>query len=171
MCKFKRLVCLFILSILNAITLRIAISSDTDFDLRKLLLSDSTSEFKSSGMITIFSKGSICIPGLVAALNDPNVMVSCNADFMLRLLGDEQGILELHNWYKKQEPIPLVFDPLFPVPLQDWDYQYIRKVLAPPIKNWIWTGLDCFLALAIDGSSQAGELLKEMKKLMMPRQN
>jgi hypothetical protein len=133
--------------------------SEAAFRLRDLLVADS---FRFSGMEKIFSGGSSLTAELVDALNDRNETVSLNAQLMLRLIGDDRGIEELQRWYEQpRQTLRIVRGPM-PVPLREWDYRQIDAILSRPSREWKEDATNYLLALAIDGSPHARELLKKM---------
>jgi len=114
-------------------------------------------------MVKIFSQGDSAIPKLVDALDDSDEYVTLHAQYMLRLIGNEQGIQSLQDWYIQPQKGSWVMRPRpDPVPLTDWDYQEIGRILDSPTTKWDDHALHYFFALMIDGSPHATELLNRI---------
>jgi hypothetical protein len=134
--------------------------AQTDSGLRKILESD---DFAFSGMAKIFHEGTLRLPNLIVALDDPDGRVSDNAQVMLRLLGDTRGIHALHEWYVKPRPVLRIVSGPVPAPLQEWDYKYINDfVLSRSYRDWDTDAVNYLYALTIDDSPRAKEMLKSM---------
>jgi hypothetical protein len=150
----------YFIVVLPLFLLQIGQAYGTDPSLRKLLLADDYDFDASIGKI--FSQGESSIPRLVAALDDPDETVAIHAQFMLRLIGDENGIQSLHEWYERPRPVlSWVVGPVS-TPVQEWDYRQIETILAHPWVEWRGDADSYFYALAIDRSKRAQELLKRM---------
>jgi hypothetical protein len=115
--------------------------------------------FESEGMTKIFALGSAAVPLLVEALDDPEREVSDKAQRMLRLIGDEAGIRALHDWYGTPRPETRVVGSPVAVPIQEWDFRQIERVLDEAPQSFAKTSESYLLALAIDGSPRAERAL------------
>src|SRR5271157_2786027 len=144
--KFIAIIPLFLLQIVHA--------SETDPSLRKLLLADDD-----ASMVKIFGQGDSLIPKLIVALDDPDEKVAIHAQFMLRLIGSEDGIQKLHEWYGRPKPGQIIANAPVPVPLREWDYEWIAAILEHKTDYDVD---DYFYALSIDQSIHAQDLLKKM---------
>src|SRR5579871_358009 len=127
--------------------------------LRSLLMAES---FKVSGMQKIFATGSSSTGKLLDALNDSDQAINLNAQLMLRLIGDVQGVKGLHEWYERPRSVLRTVNGPFPVPLRDWDYKQIDAILSRPSTEWKEDAINYLYALAIDSSPQAREMLTKM---------
>jgi hypothetical protein len=133
---------------------------EVDSRVEEILRSDS---FQYSGMAQIFQRGTSLIPQLVSDLNNPDDTVSDNAQLMLRIIGDEGGIEALHDWYGKPRPVLRIVNGPIPSPLTDWDYKHIETaILSRPYREWKTEGVNYLIALVVDGSPRAKEMLKKM---------
>jgi len=127
-------------------------------EIRELLVQMKSDHRSTKPLAVLFETGDQKINELIAALDDPNEDVSLSAQIVIRYLGNEEGMSALLKEERKQMTGP------FPLPLRDWDYQFIRSQYlakkSPPEAL-----LDAYLfALALDGSPAALQLLSEVVK-------
>ena len=119
--------------------------------------------FRSSGMAKIFEEGSPLVPQLIVLLNDHDESVSDNAQLMLRTIGDARGIQALQDWYQQPRPVLRMVSGPVPSPLTDWDYKHIESaILSRPYQEWKTEAVNYLLALFVDGSPKADQMLKKM---------
>jgi hypothetical protein len=130
--------------------------------LERLLSSNS---FRDIGkeMVEIFRQGNAITFNLVDELDNPSESIRTNAQLMIRVIGDEQGIRALHKWYEIPRPSLVISGGPFPIPLQEWDFWFIeRNILNRSSREWGNEGINYLLALAIDGSVRARGLTNRM---------
>ena len=109
-------------------------------------------------LTTLFSIGDVRIQDLIRALDDPDIVVKRNAQIVIRYLGNEAGMETLIECYQNThihwQAVPV------PLPLRDWDYEYIRKRYFQKSARWD-QGADSYIyALALDGGPKATALLQ-----------
>lgn len=131
-------------------------------DIRRLLAEKSIIEDKT--LTTLFSMGDERIQDLIHALDDPNTVVRRNAQVVIRYLGNDTGMKALIEGYKKSR-VYVLAGPI-PLPLRDWDYEYIRTQYLKPSGEWDQSAASYIYALAFAGSSEAGALLSELSAQM-----
>jgi hypothetical protein len=108
----------------------------------------------------LFGIGDEQIQDLIRALDDPNKIVRRNAQAVIRYLGNDVGMRALIEGYKKSSAY-LLAGPI-PLPLRDWDYEYIKKHYLKQSGAWDQNAASYIYALALDGSPDAVALLSEL---------
>jgi hypothetical protein len=73
----------------------------------------------------LYKIGDERIADLIRALKDEDREVCRRAQIVIRYLANPEGMRALHDTYAKQGE--LMFAGTVPVPLDDWDYQFIRS--------------------------------------------
>lgn len=156
--RVKQLTTALSLSISIALSLAASQSVTAYEDLRRLLLEKPL--IKDETLTTLFSIGDARIQGLIRALDDPNTVVRRNAQIVIRYLGNDEGMKVLIDGYKKSR-VYVLAGPI-PLPLRDWDYEYIRKQYLSQSGEWDQSTASYMYALALDGSPEAVALLSEL---------
>lgn len=128
-------------------------------DVRRLLMENQI--IGDDALTVLFSTGDERIQDLVRALNDPSEVVRRNAQAVIRYLGNDAGMKALVESYAKS-PAYTLAGPV-PLPLRDWDYEYIRKYYLSPSKEWDSRASSYIYALVLDGSPKAVTLLQELR--------
>jgi hypothetical protein len=140
--------------------------SGTDQRTRNLLLPN---RFEQMGMAEVFKRGGSITAKLIEALDDRDEAVSCNAQMMLRLIGDEKGIQQLHEWYRRPKPVTRIVNGPNPAPLSEWDYEQIDAMLAAPFERWPGhNSVNYLLALHLDGSPRSQDLIAKISTKVPP---
>ncbi len=120
-------------------------------------------------MAKIFEEGSPLVPQLIVLLNDHDGSVSDNAQLMLRIIGDAPGIQALQDWYQQPRPALRMVNGPVPSPLTDWDYGHIETaILSHRYQEWKTEAVNYLLALFVDGSPRADQMLKKMLNEVPP---
>ncbi len=134
-------------------------SPDTYKNTRQLLLELNGVHGKEEQLAKLFKQGDDRITDLIRALDDPDKVVSRNAQVVIRYLGSEIGMRAVVQAFGKQETYVMA-GPV-PLPLRDWDYDYIRTYY---LKGSPWDHRSGFYiyALALDESPKARMLLDQM---------
>ena len=137
-------------------------SSQTCRDTRNLLSNAEASPLNKE-FIALFQTGDKCITDLVRALNDEDGEIRRKAQVVIRYLNNPEGVKALHEIYSKQKEI--TFSGPIPVPLTDWDYQFIKWLFIEHRQDdWGVLEFNYISALILDGSSRAKALLEEIEK-------
>jgi hypothetical protein len=130
---------------------------EASVNLEKLLGDDI---FQSSGMAKLFEEGSPAVPQLVVLLKSQDQSVSDNAQLMLRTA---RGIEALQEWYLQPRPVLRMVNGPVPSPLTDWDYKHIESaILSRPYQEWKAEAVNYLMALFVDASPRADQMLKRM---------
>lgn len=132
-------------------------------DLRGLLLKLNDLKADDGILAALFEAGDVQTAALLQLLNDKNKEVSLRAQIIIRYLGNDLAIKQLHQWLDRQQQIA-VAGPV-PVPLRERDYRVIRLNYLRKSPNE-WRNAEPYvLALAIDGSAKAEKTLSTLAKL------
>jgi hypothetical protein len=126
---------------------------------RQLLLELNGVHGKEEQLARLFKQGDDRITDLIRALDDPDKVVSRNAQVTIRYLGSDIGMRAMIQAYGRGGTYVMA-GPV-PLPLRDWDYEYIRNYY---LKGSPWdhrTGSYIY-ALALDESPKARTLLDQM---------
>jgi|GEM_PF-2070282 hypothetical protein len=126
---------------------------------RQLLLEMSRSN-QNVQFSKLFSIGDERISDLVKALNDSDEVVRRNAQVMIRYLGNDKGMASLLANYQKRTNFS-VAGPI-PLPLREWDYDYIRKHYQENFSGWDILSTSYIYALYLDSSPRAKSILNEL---------
>jgi hypothetical protein len=83
----------------------------------------------SSPLSNLFRIGDERVNDLIRALDDKQENVSLNAQRVIRYLGNPIGMKALFAWYEKREKETgtWIFIGAVPLPLTDWDFEFIKK--------------------------------------------
>jgi HEAT repeat protein len=119
---------------------------------------------KDETLTVLFSLGDERIQDLIRALDDPNKVVRRNAQAVIRYLGNDAGMKALIEGYQKSRILSLA-GPV-PLPLRDWDYEYVRKQYLQKSGEWDQRAASYIYALALDGGPKATALLSELAEKM-----
>lgn len=79
---------------------------------------------------------------------------------VIRYLGNKAGMEALVRHHAKSDAVTVV-GPV-PLPLTDWDYEFIGSTYLDRPKNFGGLSTQYFYALSLDGSVRARELLPKM---------
>lgn len=127
---------------------------------RQLLLEMRLGHRSTRPLAALFQIGDEKIEELIKALDDPEPLVRLNAQIVIRYLANDAGLEALSEGYANKKA--LIVTAPFPVPLKDWDYNFIssqylnqKPALEPMMESYLF-------ALALDGSSRAGMKLREV---------
>jgi len=160
--RVKQLTTALILSVFIAPSSPASQSVTAYEDLRRLLLEKPI--VKDETLTTLFSIGDARIQDLIRALDDPNTVVRRNAQAVIRYLGNDAGMGALIEGYQKSR-VHLLAGPV-PLPLRDWDYEYIRKQYLQKSGEWDQRAGSYIYALSLDGGAKATALLSELTEQM-----
>lgn len=132
------------------------------YDVEALLQSLTQAKDEEFLLKSLFYIGDERIAEIIRALDNRDENISLQAQRLIRYLGNAQGMNALFDWYRKKEKISIL-GPV-PVPLSDWDYQYITvNYVEKPIYSW--RGATSYIiALAIDNSPKAQAILAKLER-------
>jgi hypothetical protein len=134
----------------------------TNQDTRRLLAQLNNVRIDDDVLSTLFRIGDRRSADLIQLLDDPNREISIRAQIVIRYLGNEDGIRALRVWYGRQQGNYAVAGPI-PLPLDDWDYNFIKKdLLSRPPRVWLDLGVQFIYALTLDDSLRAKSFLAQM---------
>jgi hypothetical protein len=111
--------------------------------------------------IKLFNIGDKQIAELTKALNDSNLLVKRNAQVIIRYLRNDSGMSALTASYNKETASIVVAGPI-PIPLSEWDYNYIEKNYQKDFSGWDIPSTSFIYALAIDSSAKAKTVLNKL---------
>lgn|SRR5574341_337259 len=134
-------------------------SADTYKNTRQLLLELNGVHGKEEQLARLFRQGDDRIAELIRALDDSDKVVSRNAQVVIRYLGNEMGMKAVIQGYEKGETY-MMAGPV-PLPLRDWDYDYIRTYYLKG-SPWDHRSGSYIYALALEESPKARTLLDQM---------
>jgi len=160
--RVKQLTTALILSVFIAPLSSASQSGAAYEDLRRLLLEQPIVQDET--LTALFSIGDARIQDLIRALDDPNIVVRRNAQIVIRYLGNDTGMKTLIECCQNS-PIHWLAVPV-PLPLRDWDYEYIRKRYLQKSAGWDQRADSYIYALALDGGPKATALLSEWTEQM-----
>jgi HEAT repeat protein len=135
-------------------------AAQTPADTRALLSQLEIEHDRNGHFAALFRTGDERIEDLLRALDDPDAEVSGNAQLVIRYLGNREGMAGLIRHYAKSDALRIV-GPV-PVPLTEWDYDFITKTYLGKPDNFGVLSAQYLYALALDGSPRARELLARM---------
>ena len=118
----------------------------------------------STALAKLFSNGDNIIEDLIKALNDKDSRIQTTAQRVIRYLGNKQGLDYLYSEYlvKKRTKEYIPFCPPIPIPLKEWDYDYINKYfLSLPIDYSVFEFDAYAFALLLDDSEKASSTLEK----------
>lgn len=116
----------------------------------------------SDKLAVLFNAGDQRIQDLIRALDDGDNDISLRAQIVIRYLGNREGMKHLVEWYSKRPTEYSIAGPV-PLPLTDWDYEFIERNLMPkPPETWREIGVRYIYALAIDGSERSKKALDSL---------
>lgn len=136
-------------------------AGDSYGKIRKLL-SDADVTHPNEEFARLYEIGDDRIGDLIKALKDGDPEIRRRAQIVIRYLANREGMKALHNIYAKQSEV--IIAGTVPVPLDDWDYQFIRSLFFKWQRQWSGLEYNYVFALMLDGSSKADELLKDIEK-------
>lgn len=157
--RAKQIIFVVVLSITIPSLLCSGQSVKSGEDVRRLLMESHVIE--DEALALLFRVGDERIQDLIRALNDNSEIVRRNAQTIIRYLGNEVGMKALIESYAKS-PAYTLAGPV-PLPLRDWDYEYIEKYYLSSSKGWDSRASSYIYALALDGSPEAETLLQELR--------
>lgn len=136
---------------------------DTYHQTRKLL-SDADVTHPNEEFARLYETGDERIVDLIRALKNEDQEISRRAQIVIRYLANPKGMKALHNIYAHNEEV--IIAGTVPVPLDDWDYQFIRPLFFEhPQAQWGQLEFNYVSALMLDGSPKASAVLNEVKKM------
>ena len=130
------------------------------------LLNSPTLRVSEEALKKLFPMGTRNIPQYVAALSDSDEEVSDNAQYMIELIGDRQGLEQLDAWRNGQRFRRFVNGPIN-APVDSQGYQWIdERFLQLPYEQWDAhvRATNYAFALVIDGSPKARLTLERMQE-------
>jgi hypothetical protein len=111
----------------------------------------------------VFQQGDSKIDALIDALDDHNKDIRNNAQLAIRYLGNKKGMDAIFKSYGKVEDGKYSIVNSIPLPLTDWDYEFIRSEFLIDSAEFHILTIAYIYALAFDGSEKARKLLRQMK--------
>jgi hypothetical protein len=147
----KLAVTILIVALSGGLTVASQSPSKTYQDTHKLLSRMDDYDLYPERLAALFRIGDARIGDLAQALDDPDKEISLNAQRVIRYLGNEAGLQGLAGYYRKPRKEYWSSGPI-PIPLIDWDYNFIKSNLSSLKEGHIY-------ALALDDSAGAKELL------------
>lgn len=135
----------------------------TSSDATSRIRDDLTSRaFAFEGMSKLFRLNPEASRILVKALDDQDNEINSNAQWVLRLQGNEAGVSALSRWYQHTEHARIVNGPVN-VPLRHADYEFVQNnMLGHPYSDWRGSPRQYVLALILDGTPRATKTLRNM---------
>ncbi len=124
------------------------------------LLDEMNGNHSTKQLAVLFQIGDDRIDELISALGDPDENIRLSAQIVIRYLGNERGMNSWKRMYRTDESGSLIAP--FPIPLNNVDVSFIRSQYLRDNVQTEWLMDACLFALALDGSSHATQLLKDV---------